>query len=293
VNSFVQYEAAISLNSKRFTLPGHSEYNIIMSLGRNYLELAICNLQYNSVLGMQYYYTGSKVMGKKQAVAIFTSELVQGAQKLTIAVDSPKSTLIPESLLDTKQTAKVLASQHIIDENELVFTDKIESFYNLYTLKSGTKKLIEERLPSAKIINSTKGLLSVYPILATAKNQIFIFCRDDYIYLSSYVDSKLQLHQYHSISAAEDAVYHTLNLIQTNSFKLQETVVMLHGESLLTKQIHDQLDKQEVDTRYISRLRLSGLQFSEQILELPTHQFFNLFSLVSCESLAEASAVDA
>lgn len=289
----MKYEAAISINSRRFTLPNHSEYNTVISLGRNYLELAICDLEFSAVHGMQYYYTGSKVLGKKQAVSIFDSQLVQAASNQIVAVDSPKSTLVPSVLFSNSAAYDLLSSQHQILETEDVRVDEIGSFQNLYSIKQGTEKLIKKYMPNASIIHSSTALMKSYAGFKKDKHQIFVSCRDDYIFLSYYKKNELILHHYHSISCADDALYHILNLIQTKKITTSEAEINLHGESHLTKKTFALLESQNLQVQYIDREGLGEFDFNTQILDLPSYQFFNLFSLVKCGSSVANSAAGA
>lgn len=264
----------------------HTEREIACSIliGKKYLSYAYSNPSGKEIYMIKHFDLINNSIGKSDFDEILFDLFIKKASTVKIALDSQKIMLAPTSLVN-KDTKQVLYTM-LFDtyEEESIESHSLDSEVTaIYSLKKQTIEFLSSRMSHNHLLDSCTPLLRAYKdsLIGDYSAQFFLAIKEEHFYLTIYIDKKLQLHQSYAFLTEMDVLYTVLNNMQKLGVDAEKTLVQLHGEVNQTETIFNELKKYLPVLRYMTRLK--GLQYPEEMLNYPTHYFYNLMALVSCE----------
>lgn len=273
----------ISLDNNIHIIQNDIELACSILLGKNYLTYCISDLDYKTVFHLKHFYFDKNVVGKNDFDEILADEFIKKASRINIAIDSFKSVLIPNELLDDSQYAVYFTHLHEILKEETILKQTFNSsIHDLYVVKKSTIQFLESRLKNVFFYNASACLLNNYPdfIVNEHQHSIFISVKDENIVMTIYQKSSLILHQIFSYTDAIDIVYFVSNCCQQLNLNKENLGIQLHGEVAQIEDISIALKIYYSNVRYTTRIK--EIQYPDTLYSQPAHNFFNLFSIFKC-----------
>lgn len=272
------------IEEKSFVL--HKEREIVCSIliGRNYISYAFSNSERDTIYMVKHFDLKNNVLGKSDFDEILFDLVIKKASSVRLAIDSQKITLLPTSAFKNKEVDMLSLIYQIWPEEEIYIRHNKDQFIAQYALKKSTIDFLKKRLPHLEILDSTFPLLQSYPKqqLQDTDWNIFIAVKEEHFYLSVYQKpDQLKIHQVCNYQKAEDVLFVIAQFVNHLHLDPDKMGVQVHGELDNTQSILDLLKKYYPYTRQISRIK--PLLYPEDLYAYPSHFFFNIFSLVTCE----------
>lgn len=272
------------IEEKSFVL--HKEREIVCSIliGRNYISYAFSNSERDTIYMVKHFDLKNNVLGKSDFDEILFDLVIKKASSVRLAIDSQKITLLPTSAFKNKEVDMLSLIYQIWPEEEIYIRHNKDQFIAQYALKKSTIDFLKKRLPHLEILDSTFPLLQSYPKqqLQDTDWNIFIAVKEEHFYLSVYQKpDQLKIHQVCNYQKAEDVLFVIAQFVNHLHLNPDKMGVQVHGELENTQSILDLLKKYYPYTRQISRIK--SLLYPEDLYAYPSHFFFNIFSLVTCE----------
>ena len=272
------------IEEKSFVL--HKEREIVCSIliGRNYISYAFSNSERDTIYMVKHFDLKNNVLGKSDFDEILFDLVIKKASSVRLAIDSQKITLLPTSAFKNKEVDMLSLIYQIWPEEEIYIRHNKDQFIAQYALKKSTIDFLKKRLPHLEILDSTFPLLQSYPKqqLQDTDWNIFIAVKEEHFYLSVYQKpDQLKIHQVCNYQKAEDVLFVIAQFVNHLHLNPDKMGVQVHGELDNTQSILDLLKKYYPYTRQISRIK--SLLYPEDLYAYPSHFFFNIFSLVTCE----------
>ena len=187
-------------------------------------------------------------------------------------------------MYQNKNTETYLSAVHLIDPLETTETQDIipVECQSIFTLKEGTKALLEKEISALKILHAPSALLVAYQQMLPPNKDVYSFLRvnENDLTVTLFKNKKLQLHQSYEIDNTHDALYHYLNALEVLKFDRKKTPATILGRHSKLEEIKTALTDNLESVRFAKRL--PTLEFTDEIFSQPAHRFFNLFALVLC-----------
>ena len=273
----------ISLDNNIHIIQNDIELACSILLGKNYLTYCISDVAYKTVFHLKHFYFENKVVGKNDFDEILADENIKKSSRINIAIDSFKSVLIPNELLDESKYPTYFTLLHEIVKEEIILKQTFNSsIHDLFAVKKSTIQFLESRLKNVHFYNASACLLNNYPDFIVSENQhsIFISLKDENIVLTIYQKTSLILHQIYAYTDALDIVYYVINACKQLNINLETSGIQLHGEVNQIENISSALKRYFPVVRFTTRIK--EIQYPDALYSQPTHNFFNLFSILKC-----------
>jgi hypothetical protein len=275
----------LQIDNNHALLKDTSKYTCSILIGRNYLSYALSDQKCKIIYLLKHYAFEDKVIGKQDFSEILTDPIFKQVDQVKIAIDSLKSTLIPEVLFDNAHAEDYFKLIHDLPPEEVVQVQHVHGqIAALYSVKKLTVSFLNSIYTSVRFYDASSSLLNSYPGMLPSDDlhTCFLGVRDDSVTMSIYENKtkRLLLHQVYAEAEATDILY-SITLF-SNEFHLTANQInmLMHGESARIQSIQQQLLSYYPNVRFCSRT--ADLQFPEKLFEQPSHHFVNLFALVSC-----------
>ncbi|MEY3811861.1 MAG: hypothetical protein RIT11_978, partial [Pseudomonadota bacterium] len=223
----------ISLDNNIHIIQNDNQLACNILLGKNYLTYCISDVDYKTVFHIKHFYFENKVVGKNDFDEILADKNIKKSSRVNIAIDSFKSVLIPNELLDDNNYASYFTFQHEILKEEIILKQSFKSsIHDLFAVKKSTIQFLESRLKNVHFYNASACLLNNYPdfILSENEHSVFVSMKDENMVLTIYQKSNLILHQVYAYANTLDIVYHIANACKQLNLKLDNSGIQLHGE---------------------------------------------------------------
>lgn len=275
----------VSINITQFLSSNSHPFDCYIWLGKNYLQLAITNKEHTKIEALESYRKDTGNITKSEALSIFNSQAVSNSEVVFVGLESKKSTLIPNTLFDKKNTIQFLNALFLVNSEETVAHQLIKPIdcQSVFTLKKGTADLLTSELPQSNVLHAPSALLIAYQQMITPNKEFISFVRlqEDEIYISIFKNKKLQLHQAYLIENLDDAYYYYLEALRQLDIARNKMTLSIFGNHKLIAKFEAVLSKNIEMVKYLNRL--PTLQYTDEIFSHPAHHFFNLFALLLCE----------
>lgn len=274
----------ISLDNTIHIIQNDNQLACSILLGKNYLTYCISDVAYKTVFHIKHFYFENKVVGKNDFDEILADTNIKKSSRINIAIDSFKSILIPNELLDENNYAGYFTFHHELTKEEIILKQTFKSsIHDLFAVKKSTIQFLESRLKNVHFYNASACLLNNYPDFIVSENEhsVFLSMKDENIVLTIYQKSNLILHQVYAYTDPLDIVYHVANACKQLNIKLENCGIQLHGEMTQIENISVTLKKYFPSVRFITRIK--DIQYPDALYSSqPTYNFFNLFSIFKC-----------
>lgn len=273
----------IQIDNNLSLIKDASQYTCSILVGRNYLSYALSDKDCSVIYLLKHYYFEDKVIGKNDFNEILRDPVFKNVNNVKIAIDSLKSTLVPDILFDETHKQDYFALVHDLTAEENIHTQKLSGGKtSVFSLKKSTVSFLGSIYKNVTFYDASSCLLNTYPGILTGEEiQTFFLCiKDDCVTMSVFQNKELILHQVYSDTSVSDITYYISNYISAKSIPKENTRILIHGESVRVTNVYNELVLYYPDVKYCSRIQ--KLQYPESLFAQPSHYFFNLFSLVTC-----------
>lgn len=263
----------------------HTDREIVCSIlfGKNYISYVFSNIEMNAIYMVKHFDLLSNVLGKSDFDEILFDLFIKKAKSIRIAIDSQKIMLVPSKFCDEHITT-LFETMYDVYEEEDIYNGRInEETKTFYALKKHTINFLKQRMNNVEIIDASTPLLQAYNYQQVHGKiySIFVGVKEEHVYLTVYKNKKLQLHNSFAYNCSEDVLYHISNVIKQQDIDISILGIQIHGEMKSTNDVFDLLKNYFDHVRYITRIK--SLNYPEDLFNYPSHYFYNLFSLVTCE----------
>lgn len=264
----------------------HTEREIVCSIlfGRNYISYAFSNPERDTIYMVKHFDLLQNVLGKSDFDEMLFDLFIKKASSVRLAIDSQKITLLPASTFKNTEVDMLSLIYQIWPEEQIYIRQNKDQYISQYALKKATIDFLKKRLPHLEIVDSTFPLLQSYPkqCLHDTEWNVFIAVKEEHFYFSVYQKpDQLKIHQVCNYQKAEDVLFVIAQFVNIQQLDPDKIGVQVHGELNSTQSILELLKKYYPFTRQISRIK--SLLYPEDLYAHPSHYFFNIFSLVTCE----------
>ena len=206
--------------------------------------------------------------------------------KVRIAVENPKSTLLPSALFDTQHLQQYLEFNHRINATELVLYDRIPmpDAVNVWAFSETIYHKLLQFFPAATIQHHATALID--SLLLQYKNRnagplVFVNVRKRFFDIVVLNNNSLQLCNAFRFVTNEDFVYYLLFVFEQLGINPELSGVVLYGDIQSGAPLFEYLN------RYFRHLQLgqrnAAQKFSYVFDTIPEHHFYNLIHLQQCE----------
>jgi hypothetical protein len=202
-------------------------------------------------------------------------------RKCHIAFGNNLVALVPERLFNSKKAATYLHEVASIDKASNIDFNEVASLKTMvvYEQQSAIQKIVKARQPSSRIFHRTTPFLTgCSKKAATAKEKV-VYANFQLNNLEICLFNNNQLHFYNNFEYqfAADCLYFVLLIFE--QFNLDPNLVKLHlaGQILENSEIYKSLYRYVRNIAFITPP--AGIQLNASFKNVPTHYYFNLFSL--------------
>jgi len=213
--------------------------------------------------------------------------LKKSFRKIFIAVEHPKSTLVPKTLFEDEEKAVWLTFNHPVAEYELCRKDELPSAaaLMLYAVPENILSVLTTAFPEATIFNASGQLISTLlsATRETARDGVlYTHVKGAWVELVYLEEGRLKYFNNFSYQTREDLAYYVIFVIEQLGLNPDTTVLVLLGD------IERESDHFELLYRYIRNIRLIDnsimLDPGQITTGIPFHIYFNLINLARCGS---------
>jgi len=280
---FKYVEPTLQIDNPNAPMVAGNDYTCNILVGRNYLSYAVCGTTSSVICVLKHYYFKDKVIGKKDFQEILGDPFMNQIIQFKVAIDTPKSMLIPNELFIESEKEKYFKVLFDFGADETIYTQQLTGNKTaIFSLKRSTLSFLETLLPELQVYDANSCLLNAYPSLLfnDTMHTFFLNIKDDSASMSIYHKKELQFHQVYAESAPADLLYYVSSYAHQCALSNENMLILLLGEGPALQ------ETQTLLSRYYSHLKFCGriqqLQYPETLYAQPVHAFFNLFSLVTC-----------
>jgi hypothetical protein len=205
---------------------------------------------------------------------------------VSIILESPKSTLIPEALADTDRMGQYLQFNHPVNDNEDILTDWLLNLqaFNIYAYPATTVIQLKELWSAARLSHLLSSLIEVLLIRfkhAGGGDRVYANVRPHWIDVVNMLDNRLVFCNSFRYTSTEDLLYYLIFVYEQLKLNPEKVPLILMGEidrqSAVTEQLSEYL-------RYVGFIgRNEDFHYSAAFDTIPEHYFYNLLNLPLCE----------
>ena len=204
-------------------------------------------------------------------------------KSISASIVHNKSTLVPIPLYEKPSEAGYLEYNHVIEENESIYADRLGSInaMNIYTLHNDLEQIIRKALPKVNIFHHSSSLIE--GLLAHYKNHIgkklIVHFQPNHFEIIVLDGKNLVLYNSFEHQAKEDFVYYIMFVCEQLKLNPETLRLILTGEIDKTSG-HYSLLYQFVKNIGFGE-RNDTYDYSYVFNEIPKHFYYNLFSQYS------------
>ncbi len=205
---------------------------------------------------------------------------------VSIILESPKSTLIPEALADNDKMGQYLRFNHPVNDNEEILADRLPNLqaYNIYAYPAATIGQLKELWPAARLSHLISSLIEVLLIRfkhAGGGDRVYANVRPHWIDMVYMLDDRLVFCNSFRYTSPEDLLYYVIFVYEQLKLNPEKVPLILMGEaerhSAATEQLSEYL-------RFVGFIgRNEDFHYSAAFDAIPEHCFYNLLNLPLCE----------
>jgi hypothetical protein len=273
------------LNNKTALLKNNEPYKVHILLGKKFISLATTDKKNKNITILKHFENELNNINKSEVEKILSDDLIKNAVEVNIGMDTTKHTLIPSSLFDEKEKESYLTTQFSIDSSEVVLHHKISNdITSLFAIKQSSFLFLNSMLNNVHFYHAASTLIKSYPLylLKDNKYNIFISTREDFSTITIFDDNNLIYHHIYEINSSQDTLYYVFNYLETSGIDFSNCVIQYHGKTKLNTELQNLFQPYFRIVKPISRIK--QFNYMEELYAQPSNYFFNLLSIISCES---------
>jgi hypothetical protein len=277
-------EPKVSVQNNIYLLEDQTETSCVLLIGKTYLSYVISNMTGDVIYRLKHY-SSVKPFTKNDLQEVLAQPDISDAKKHVVALDSYKSVIVPYALYQPEEKYSYFQFLEELHNEEDVYEHNItNSVVDLYVIKNSTHVFIHSLISNPTVVHSGSILLRTYAALLNPSNNdtFFISVKEDFIILTHYQESILQLHQVYACTTELDVLYFTSMVVQQSNIHPGTLEIQLHGEQNNMQRMFDRLQQHYSKVKFCSRL--ASIHYPDELYKQPTHHFINLISAMACVS---------
>lgn len=203
---------------------------------------------------------------------------------VTLVVDTPRYTLVPDTLYESFKREDYLSFNHEIPKGESVegFPLRTRGMVILYSFPALLRQLLVRKYPAVKVLPSVAGLLEASFSVFRNKDSksIMVNVKQESFDLVVMEENKLVLLNTFPFKSSEDFLYYLLFTCEQLGLNTETMQLMVAGEVDKRSGLMKLMEKYVRNVAYVSRPE--GFDYSYKFKELPSQFFFNVLSQQLC-----------
>ncbi len=271
-----------------FSLKSTLSYELSVLVGADSVYCMVNDAQSN-VLALRSYHFDmrqAKVLRNNIQEVFFEDELLREPYRVTkVAFSSQHATLVPDKLFDKVQRNAYF--EHLIDFNAFdeVSSDAVQAIeaHNVYVVDQQLITLMQSYFPAAKYYHVFTALIQGFRKIAELRtgHQVFLNIRDGVAQVFFFDAGALIFANAFAYQTVQDVLYYLLMIYE--QFKLNPEVIPLTMSGSMT----EDTEVYKIIYRYVRHVSFVQpppyFRFGNQFVGVPTHFYFDLFSIKICE----------
>lgn len=197
---------------------------------------------------------------------------------------SPKNTLVPSDIFDSKSVNIYFDWVTDLKEKELLFYDFIKAIdsFNVFGIHKKLFKKLNDLFVNPKIFDFNTILIqnTIRENRGTRDKKLYAHKENNELFIYFLEFGKLLFSNRFTINTPEDVVYYILATCEQLQQNTSAVEVLLLGEATKDQTF-------ELLSQYLENIQFSeypkGLYFPEKLDETEKHRYFHLYSLALCE----------
>jgi hypothetical protein len=259
---------------------GYLVYAILDTENNTFNALADYRLPDSPTTPEMFYFQLDKLLSEEE-------KLVKKYPSVIIGLDTPWHTLVPSALFDSGQMTKYLEFNFRLPEDCLIGYDRVEEIdaCNVYGFSRGLKDVIRKYYGEAALVHRSSALIkSVYLHHQTTggPSSVYLNIRDQFIDIAFFEGNRPAFFNSFPCRTKEDVLYFTLYAIEQLKLRADAVHLFVTGMADAGSDLHQLLEQY---IRPVSLTgRLSSLNYSPFLNQVPPHRYQDLFALALCGS---------
>ncbi len=266
---------------------------LLVALDSNSIQLALKEKKNNRIIALESFTVSGEVSTSKWTDTLEqlsrNSHLLRNFEfsKAIVGVFFPTYTLIPDAIFKEGDENKFLDFN--FKEKELpqkVFSRHVTSFHlkTVFGVENDLHHEIFHLFEEPVLVHLASTLLEAAHLQCRGKKEkeVFLHFRKSHLDIIVLEGKKLLLMNSFNTPTADDLLY--FSLMVCDQLELDPDSIQVH----LAGEIEKESAKYKLLYQYFRNLQFSGrpgnVKYSYRFDKLPTHNYFSLFSLASCES---------
>lgn len=266
----------------------HSYLDLLLYVSNNKVAFSVFDDINRAILGLCEYditTTSEKKLSDYVEMIIMSEPIAASKFRTTkICFLSPKNTLIPSDVFDSKSVNVYFDWVTDLEEKELLFYDFIKPIdsFNVFGIHKKLFKRLNELFVSPKIFDFNTTMISntLRENRGTRDKKLYVAKEDNQLFIFFVEYGKLLFSNRFPVQTPEDITYYILATFEQLQQNTSNTTVVLSGE-------FNNDETLVLLQQYLENVQLSeypkGLYFPENLNEAGIHRYFHLYSLALCE----------
>ena len=194
---------------------------------------------------------------------------------------SPKSTLVPNTLFDRKYLKTYFQFSQVLDEYEEIHYNKLSKTpaVNIFSIPSEITTLMVNKFPELRFFHQASIFIeNTLRQAADKKNMVSVMTNNDFFDIVVTESGKLFLYNNFPYQNENDFVYHIMNIYHQLNISPKDIGVYLSGDIDMEDKRYKLLSKFIRDVNMVSIKDNSECQYDFD--EIPEHFFANLLNVM-------------
>ena len=199
-----------------------------------------------------------------------------------VGVINPLYTVVPSSLFQNDDKEKWLTYNHVIDNDDIILSDDINSTDSkcVYAINQKLKILIDQTFPNNHIKHTYTCIADSLADIASKNYKTCLVHVGTNSFDVALYNKKLLFFNSFEYQSTEDFLYFILASLEQNNFAISETEIVLAGE------IEAQSALNEILKEYFPKIKFAVhnkvIVLNDDFAKLPNHFYYSLFNLYLC-----------
>lgn len=206
-------------------------------------------------------------------------------QKKMVGFINNKCTFVPHKFYELEEVDTYLSKQVGSLESDQIFVDDVEMMKakNVYAFDQEVYFLVKGYLPNARFIHNSTSVLQGFMSNqnSTSGKKVYVNVKGDHLQIALLDNQELIFSNSFAFQNEQDFIYHVLLVFNQFGLSTEFNSIVLSGQITKDSKIYRML------FRYINKIQFSeapsDIQLGSNYQGIPTHFFFDLFSLGLCE----------
>jgi len=267
-----------------------SKYNLSMLICMDRFSYVILDNE-NHLLALKSYLINAnqkaprKLDSVLQEIFLDDEVLKLPFQKKTVGFINNKTTFVPNKLFAVEEVDTYLINQVSSLENDQVFVDELELMdaKNVYSFDQNIYFLPKSYLPNARFVHNATSVVKGFSFNQNENTgkKVCINVKESHLQIALFDNQELIFYNSFAFQNEQDFIYHVMLVFNQFGLNVDSNSVILSGQITKDSKIYRML------FRYINQIQFSkapsAIQLGGNYHGIPTHFFFDLFSLGLCE----------